>query len=80
MTDWEHRVITPLSTSHLELGRWLWALDDTRDRTKRGITQDELDWIGPGVDDLIGSLLYHIALIEFDYLCVDVCAAQPDID
>jgi uncharacterized damage-inducible protein DinB len=71
----ESRVIVPLEASHPELGRWLWALEDTRARTKatvNGLDQDGLDWTGPGVENSIGSLLYHIALIEFDYLYADI--------
>ena len=75
MTDREQRIITPLDASHPELGRWLWALEDTRARTKgavAGLDQAALDWRGPGVDNAIGTLLYHIALIEFDYLYADI--------
>jgi len=75
MNDMEQRVITPLPASHPELGRWLWALEDTRARTKvavTGLDQAALDWTGPGVENAIGSLLYHLALIEFDYLYADI--------
>ncbi|MDQ3656349.1 MAG: DinB family protein, partial [Chloroflexota bacterium] len=75
MNDVEQRVITPLPASHPELGRWLWALEDTRTRTKAalaGLDQVDLDWTGPGVENAIGSLLYHLALIEFDYLYADI--------
>jgi uncharacterized damage-inducible protein DinB len=71
----EQRIITPLDASHPELGRWLWAMEDTRARTKAsvaGLDQAALDWAGPGVENSIGSLLYHIALIEFDYLYEDI--------
>lgn len=75
MNDREQRVIIPVDASHPELGRWLWALEDTRARTKEtlaGLDQAGLDWTGPGVENSIGSLLYHIALIEFDYLYEDI--------
>lgn len=75
MNDLEQRLIAPLPASHAELGRWLWALEDTRARTKAaldGLDGDALDWTGPGVENSIGSLLYHIALIEFDYLYADI--------
>ncbi len=75
MNEMEQRIITPLPASHPELGRWLWALEDTRARTKAallGMGQAELDWMGPGVENAIGSLLYHLALIEFDYLYADI--------
>lgn len=75
VNEMEQRVITPLPASHPELGRWLWALEDTRARTKAtlaGLDQAGLDWTGPGVGNAIGSLLYHLALIEFDYLYADI--------
>ena len=75
MPTLNQRIVTPQDASHPELGRWLWALEDTRGRTKRsldGITQNELDWLAPGVENAIGSLLYHIALIEADYLYADI--------
>ena len=75
MIDREQRVIVPLDASHPELGRWLWALEDTRARTKEaveGLDQAALDWAGPGVENSIGSLLYHIALIESAYLYGDI--------
>lgn len=71
----EQRVIVPVAASDPELGRWLGALEDTRARTKEtlaGLDQAALDWTGPGVENSIGSLLYHIALIEFDYLYEDI--------
>ena len=79
MSAMEHRVITPLPASHPEFGRWLWALEDTRARTKAsvaGLDQAALDWTGSGVENSIGSLLYHmahhIALIEGDCLYGDI--------
>ncbi len=85
MSDWEHRVIEPLPATHPELGRWLWALEDTRRRTRaalEGLTQDELDWTPPGLANSIGTLLNHIALIETDYLCCDILGMEdyfPDL-
>ena len=83
MSEREQRVIVPVDASHPELGRWLWALEDTRARTKEtlaGLDQATLDWTGPGVANSIGSLLYHIALIESDYLYGDILgmAEYPD--
>ena len=48
-----------------EIGRWLWALQNTRQRTMREIarlTPAMIDW-PPGNDDSsIGTILYHLAL------------------
>lgn len=65
--------------SHLskepEIGRWLWALQDTRRRTIRelgGLSPATIDWITSGSDSSIGTVLYHIADIEADWLYVEV--------
>ena len=85
MADLDQRVITPLSATHPELGRWLWSLEDTRRRTLEaldGVTQEELDWTPPGLANSIGTLLYHTALIETDYLCIDILGLDdyfPDL-
>jgi uncharacterized damage-inducible protein DinB len=58
-----------------EIGRWLWALQDTRRRTMEdlaGLTQAVIDWIPPGNESSIGTVLYHIADIEADWLYVEV--------
>ena len=75
MTERVQRIIIPARATTTEIGKWLWALEDARARTKRmieGITQSELDTLPDGLDNTIGTLLYHIALIEADYLCIDV--------
>jgi hypothetical protein len=78
-------VIVPVEAENEDLGRWLWAMEDTRARLLtllEGVTQEELDWTGPGVENSIGSLMYHVALIEADYLCDDVLgmvAYFPDL-
>src|SRR6187399_2303960 len=75
MTERVQRIMIPARATTPEIGKWLWALEDARARTKRmvdGITQPELDTLPDGLDNTIGTLLYHIALIEADYLCIDV--------
>jgi uncharacterized damage-inducible protein DinB len=75
MNSPERRVVAPRSASHPDLGRLLWMLEDTRARTLAvvaGLDQAVLDWTEPGVENSIGSLLYHIALIEADYLYADI--------
>jgi uncharacterized damage-inducible protein DinB len=69
------RWIFPVTATVPEIGHWLGALEDTRRRTKEtlaGIAQETLDWAPPHGGNSIGTLLYHIALIEADYLYVDV--------
>lgn len=78
----EQRLIVPVPASHPELGSLLWMLEDTRARTLavvERLDQDALDWARPGVENSIGSLLYHIALIEADYLYADILGiGYPD--
>jgi uncharacterized damage-inducible protein DinB len=57
------------------IGRWLWAMEDTRRRTKAALAD-----IAPPALDLqpfagansIGTLLFHIAAIELDWLYTDI--------
>jgi len=59
-----------------EIGRWSWALERVRHRTLQlvdGLSQQLVDWEGPaGCENAIGSLLYHIALVEMSWLFMDV--------
>ena len=57
------------------IGDWLAALEEARGRTRaavKGIDQATLDWQPPRGSNGIGTLLYHIALIEADWLSVEV--------
>jgi hypothetical protein len=54
---------------------------DTRRRTLAavdGVSPDELDWTPAGLASSIGTLLYHTALIETDYLCADILGMDED--
>jgi uncharacterized damage-inducible protein DinB len=67
--------VVPLAGYEPDIGRWLWALEDTRRATQVGladITQPELDWTPPGEGNSIGTLLYHVAAIELDWLYTEV--------
>ena len=58
-----------------EIARWLWALQDVRQRTMEqvgGLTQAVIDWMPPDHGSNIGTILYHIGLIETDWLYVEV--------
>jgi uncharacterized damage-inducible protein DinB len=58
-----------------EIGRWLWVLHDTRERTMRaleGVSADTIDWRPSDDESSIGTLLYHLADIEADWLYVEV--------
>jgi uncharacterized damage-inducible protein DinB len=68
-------VIAELASREPEIGRWLWCMEDTRARTKQrldGMNPALVDWtLGEGANS-IGSILYHIAAIEADYLYADL--------
>lgn len=58
-----------------EIGRWLWRVQDTRERTMREIKQltpAMIGWLPPGEGSSIGTILYHLADIEADWLYVEV--------
>lgn len=62
------------------IGRWLWLLEETRRETREtliGLAPSALDWIPAPGDNSIGTLLYHLALIELDWLCTEVLEQQP---
>lgn len=69
--------ILPLDGYEPEIGRWLWALQDVRERytlrLAKNLDERLLDWEGPdGQENAIGSLLYHIAFVEMGWLYGDV--------
>jgi hypothetical protein len=58
-----------------ELGRWLAALEDGRRDTLReleGVTPDMIDWYPDAPLNSIGALLYHVALIEADWVATEI--------
>ena len=68
-------IIEPLSGFEPEIGRMLWMMEDARHRTLKvlnGIEQQVMDWQPPANGNSIGTLLYHIAAIEMDWLAVEV--------
>lgn len=67
--------IDPLPGYEPEIGRMLWMLQNERQRTRRmldAIHPDAIDWQPPAEGNSIGTLLYHIALIELDWLATEV--------
>ncbi|MEZ4861924.1 MAG: DinB family protein [Caldilineaceae bacterium] len=54
---------------------YIWMLEDTRLRTKQelaGISPAELEWIPPEGGNSVGTILYHLAVIELSYLYEDI--------
>src|SRR5215217_3256706 len=75
MTERRQMIVTPLAATNPEIGRWLWMIENARDRTNwfvDRIDQGSLDWQPAWSLHSIGTLLYHIALIEMDWLHVEV--------
>jgi hypothetical protein len=58
-----------------EVGRWLAALEDGRSDTLRelaGVTPDMVDWYPSAPLNSIGSLLYHIGLVEASWVTEEI--------
>jgi uncharacterized damage-inducible protein DinB len=58
-----------------EIGRWLWAMQDARRRTLaelEGIAPMVVDWQPDEEESAIGTLLYHLAAVEADWLYTEV--------
>ena len=65
------------STLHPEpaISVWLWALNDARRRTHmllHDLPAEAIDWHPADSAQSIGSILYHLALIEADWLYTEV--------
>ena len=76
--DRDELSVIPLEGRAPEVGRALWQMQDARRRTieaVEGLTPQALDWAPPEGCNSIGSLLYHIAAIETDWLFTDVLQA-----
>jgi hypothetical protein len=74
MPDREILVLEPLGDDP-EVGRWLSALEDGRRDTLRElerVTPEMVDRRPDGPLDSIGTILYHIALIEADWVATDI--------
>jgi uncharacterized damage-inducible protein DinB len=76
-------IIEPLPGCEPEIGRMLWMMEDTRRRTRKaleGVEQPVIDWQPPANGNSVGTLLYHIAAIELDWLAVEVMENKLDQD
>jgi len=63
-----------------EVGRWLAAMQDARRDTLREletVTPAMLDWRPDAPLNSIGTLLYHVALIETSWLLDDIFEGDP---
>jgi hypothetical protein len=81
VTERELLVLDP-GEGDAEVGRWLSAMDDARRDTLAelaDVTDAMLDERPPGAPNTIGTLLYHVALIEADWLCDDILGLADDM-
>lgn len=83
--NWDEPLtLDTLSGCEPEIGRMLWLLEATRGRTKEKLAEvDEavVSWRAPDGSS-IGDILYHMALIEADWLYTEVLEAAfypPDV-
>ena len=71
-----HNIVDALPGYAGEIGRWLWMMEEVRRytlKTIHGLGQEVIDWEGPaGDENSIGTLLYHVALVEIDWLYFDL--------
>jgi uncharacterized damage-inducible protein DinB len=65
-----------LEAGDSEIGRWLWALEEVRKTTVKavaGCDAEVIDWNGiDGMENSIGSLLYHLAIVEMSWMYLDL--------
>lgn len=70
--------------SHVpEIGSWLWAMQDARQRTietLEDLNPDAINWRPPNNESTIGTVLYHMAAIEADWLYVEVLEQELPLD
>ena len=72
--DREALAIVSIGAAALEIGRYLWMLHDTRQQTEQalvGLDPAVLNWSPLPAANSIGTLLYHIAFVEADWLYED---------
>jgi uncharacterized damage-inducible protein DinB len=83
MTERERLALDPLPASDAEIGRWLAAFEEVRRDTLRVLAEippDAVDREPADGGDTVGTILYHIALIEIDWVYVDVLGRDRGAD
>ncbi len=77
--------IAPMPAVDPAIGRALWQLEGARGRLKEALTKLDPDWLDwepyPGGNS-VGTLLYHIAAIEIDWLFCEVLEQEfpPEVE
>src|SRR5688572_10400599 len=81
----EQLTVQPLADYPKPTAEALWRLQDARQRTLEalaGLPDDAIDWQAAGLQNSIGTLLYHIAAIEVDWLYSEVLEQEftPEVE
>jgi len=75
MRERDELLLAPFSGYANDVGVWISALQDARQRTLRvleDIEQEWLDFVPPDGGESIGTILYHLAAIEASWLYEEV--------
>ena len=65
------------------VGAALWQMEDARERTValiERIPDDAVDWRPGWSGNTIGTLLYHLAVIELDWLSLEILEEEPPLE
>ena len=80
-TTKEIKMVQPVTAVHPEVGRAVWWLEEARSRLKETLVDIDsklLDWEPYHNGNSIGTLLYHIAAIELDWLYCEVLEIEEE--
>ena len=72
-------LVRPADGPGLEVGRWLWVLEDAHRKlfsTVEGVTADVLDFRPAYSTNTVGTVLYHIAATDMAWLYEDILEAE----
>ena len=79
MSDHELLQVQPLDGYAPAVGAALWRMEETRDRTMRLVDEIDdaaTDWQAPWAGNTVGTILYHLAAIELDWLYSEILEAE----
>jgi uncharacterized damage-inducible protein DinB len=74
--------VNPLPGYPHRIGAAMWRMEDNRRRTLvtlEGLDPEHFDIVPDGLENSIGTLLYHVAAVETDWLYTDILGEEfPD--
>jgi uncharacterized damage-inducible protein DinB len=81
----EQLTVQPIADYPQPIAEALWRLQDARRRTMEALADlpdEAIDWQATGLQNTIGTLLYHIAAIEIDWLYAEVLEQEftPEVE